>query len=471
MEINYPTQVINARMNLDDALKTYSDKVQFITLRDGTNIEIVSNNQNFRRRPEGSYTDNQLMNYQQENVDEFVEENVFDNIQNFNNMQMPQNNPVQLRGRGQKKGMKKSLRKTILKSINGNENEKQFENGKLKNLRADKPNLNLNDIIQFSENNEFLQCANCHKFFASDEKEEDKNKENNKTTVNDQKIQPQPQPQPQQFPQNQQPKFPSPQQFQPFPQPGHHQQKTNQHQFKPNQHHQKPNQNQYYNMPFMNMNMGFNQMQQFVPQMQHNQKKHHHHQIPHQKQQQNFGFNQNQFMPGRMPMINQQMNQFIGGGFNQAFRAKKKEVTDEMGNEDFDEYDEYNNLNNYNTENIYMYPASAKKYNSNKKMYPMAKKVEQISNRGLTRNLSYGFKKESNQQFGYPNMNVIEYDNANEIEYSEYPSNYYQKNMISNAGRIKKNNNHSVVNVKVTRNGPYQYQEYEEYQDYVDYGM
>ena len=58
---------------------------------------------------------------------------------------------------------------------------------KIKKFKIDKPNLNLNDIIQFFENNEFLQCANCHKFVRSEENEEDKKKENNKTTVNDQK--------------------------------------------------------------------------------------------------------------------------------------------------------------------------------------------------------------------------------------------------------------------------------------------
>ena len=457
MEFNYQTQAINARMNLDEALKAYSDEVQFITLRDGTNIEIISDNQNFRSRPEASYTDNQLENYHQENIDEFVEENVVDNMNSINYQQMSQNSPVQLRGKGKKKVLGKSLRKTVLKSINGDENEKQFVNGKLRNLRADKPNLQLNEIIQFSEHNEYLQCANCHKFFVSEENEEDKNNEKNKTTVNEQQTQPQPQ----QFPQSQQPKFPAPQQFQPFPQPGHHHSKHNQH-----QQHNKNNIN-------MNMNMGFNPMynqpHQFSPQMPQNQKKHQQ-QIPHQKHQKG-GFNQPQFFPGKMPMPNQQMPQFRGGGFNQVFRARKKEANEyEIENDDYGEYEEENNFDNYNTDNTYFYPASAKKYNSNKKIYPMQQKIAQMSNRGLTRNLSYGFKKSSNQQFGYPNMNFAEYGNENEIGYYEYP-NYYQRNVIPNTRRVKKANNHSVVNVKVTRNVPYQYQEYEEYQDYVDYDM
>ena len=37
--------------------------------------------------------------------------------------------------------------------------------------------------------------------------------------------------------------------------------------------------------------------------------------------------------------------------------------------------------------------------------------------------------------------------------------------------RTKKSNNHRMVNVKVTRNIPYQYQEYQDYEDYIDYEM
>ena len=69
-------------------------------------------------------------------------------------------------------------------------------------------------------------------------------------------------------------------------------------------------------------------------------------------------------------MPNQQMNQFRGG-FNQAFRARKKEQNEyELENEEYGEYNKYDDFNNYNTDNNYIYPSSAKKYSSNKKMYP-----------------------------------------------------------------------------------------------------
>ena len=55
MEINYHSQVINARMSLEEALNAYSGEVKFLTLRDGTNIEIISGNQFYRKRPEVSY--------------------------------------------------------------------------------------------------------------------------------------------------------------------------------------------------------------------------------------------------------------------------------------------------------------------------------------------------------------------------------------------------------------------------------
>jgi hypothetical protein len=35
-------------MGLEEALKAYSNEIQVITLRDGTNIEIISNDQYFR---------------------------------------------------------------------------------------------------------------------------------------------------------------------------------------------------------------------------------------------------------------------------------------------------------------------------------------------------------------------------------------------------------------------------------------
>ena len=190
MEYNFDTQYISARMSLEDALKAYSDEIQILTLKDGTNIEIVPSSQFLRSRPvrhertEIGYTDNQLQNVG-EKFDEFIQEDIMENSDNFNYQQMTPNKQGVFRGKGKNKGLGKSLRKTVLKSINGGEKEKVFENGKLKNLKSDKPNSTLNEIIHFSETNDFIQCANCHIFFPPDEEE---NKQTVKTTINDQQI-------------------------------------------------------------------------------------------------------------------------------------------------------------------------------------------------------------------------------------------------------------------------------------------
>ena len=490
MKFTYDTQYINAKMSLEDALKAYSDEIQILTLKDGTNIEIISNNKFLRRRPEKQerremgYIDNQLQNIG-EKYDEFIEEDITENSNNFNYQEKtPTKIPGLLRGKGKKKGLGKSLRKTVLISINGGEKEKIFENGKLKNLKSDKPNLSLNQIIHFSENNDFIQCANCHKFFPPDEEEE--NKQMIKTTINDQKTNHQQQ----QFPPSGQKFSPFPQQPQPYPQSkqnqyqnkkGHHQQGPafpNKKQKLPQKHQQKqfipPNQPKYPTN--MNMNMGFpqkpNQPQGFYQQpfQQPFQQ-----QIPYQNQQKG-GFNQQyQFynqknIHGGFPIPNQQMhNQFRGN--IPILRARKNDINNEYeyeleNGEEID--DDFDNMNTYtNTENNYFYPASAKKYKSGKKMfeiYPKKQKINrEFENRGLTRNLSYGYKKSTMQGFGYADNNPIEYMNINENEYYEYPE--YYKNMIP-TGRTKKTNNHRDVNVKVGRNNPYQYQDYEDYYDY-----
>ena len=200
-------------------------------------------------------------------------------------------------------------------------------------------------------------------------------------------------------------------------------------------------------------------------------------QIPHQKQQKG-GFNQqHQFynqknIHGGFPMPNQQMyNQFRGN--NPILRSRKKETNNEYEYEleNEEEIDDFDNMNTYtNNKNNYFYPASAKKYKSGKKIFEIYPKKQKINRefeiRGLTRNLSYGYKKSSMQTFGYTNNNPIEYMKINKNEYYEYPE--YYKNMIP-TGRTKKANNHRIVNVKMTRNIPYQYQEYQDYEDYCDY--
>lgn len=471
MEITYEPQEINLRMNLEDALKTYSREIQIITLKDGTNIEIISNNNQFRARPktkqkEVGYSDNQLQ-LKEENDNEFDEENFEDNYNQYYYQQITPNKEILLRGKGQNKGLGKSLRKTVLKSIDGKEEEKKFENGKLRNKKSNKKNQNLNTIIQFTENNDFLQCANCHKFFCSEEKEQstqatEKKTENNQTP---QKTPQKPQQMPQQFPQQ---KMPYPQQFQPYPtqsplpkqSPQQFVQNPQQKIIPSNQKkHPSPNMN-----PNMNMNMGFpqkNNMPQgvFPPQMRKGPQN-----APNQQQ---FYQQKNMYAPGFNPQMGYQFR-----GNNQVFRARKRDVNEFELEEDY--YDDNINYNNYTTEENYYYPSSAKKFNSGKiyEEYPTSNQnSHKKANKGLTRNFSYGYgyKKDMshNREFSYADNNQVEYINMNDNEYYEYPK-VKKRNMIP-TGRIKKVNNHRVVNVEIPRNEPYQDQEYENYEEYYDY--
>ena len=127
-------------MNLEQALLKYGNDISYIILRDGTNIEIIDD-------------------YQNDN-DEFVEEKFEDNTYNNYIYKEIDQNGTLLRGRGIKKTSGKPLRKTILKST-------IKEQGNLRNNNNDKK-----AVIKLSESNEYLQCANCFKFFNSKESEE-----------------------------------------------------------------------------------------------------------------------------------------------------------------------------------------------------------------------------------------------------------------------------------------------------------
>ena len=473
MELNYDAQEINARMSLDEALKTYAGEIQILTLRDGTNIEIISDNYNFRSMPrmrEVGYTDNKLGNVE-ENDNVFVEENLVDNFNQYNYQQITPVKQGLLRGKGQKKGLGKSLRKTVLKSIDGKEQEKQFENGILRNLKSNKKKENLNTIISFTENNDFLQCANCNKFFCSEEEPKTQ-----KTTVNEAQNNQKIPTNAQQIPQKPKQNIPYPQQFQPFPQKYPQKPKQNPKQQQKGHYQQGPQfpQNPYQgqNIPHKgqkippNMNMGFPQMpnqQGFPP----------HHspfrgggqqKVPNQQQ-----FYQQKHMYGGFPGFNPQMGQFRGN--NQVFRARKREVNDyEEEYENYGDYDDNIADNNYAIEEVYYYPSSSKKFRSEKKAsgeIPIRKNISHnIENRGLTRNLSFGYKNNiiPRTEFSYDDNNINEYFDMNDNEYYEYP-NYNKRNLIP-TGRTQKFNNHRVVNVKVTRNTPYQYQEYDDNENY-----
>jgi hypothetical protein len=147
-------------MNLEQALLKYGNDISYIILRDGTNIEIIDD-------------------YQNDN-DEFVEEKFEDNTYNNYIYKEIDQNGTLLRGRGIKKTSGKPLRKTILKST-------IKEQGNLRNNNNDKK-----AVIKLSESNEYLQCANCFKFFNSKESEEETesntSNNNNQAQIQNQQI-------------------------------------------------------------------------------------------------------------------------------------------------------------------------------------------------------------------------------------------------------------------------------------------
>ena len=117
-------------MNLEQALLQYGNDINYIILRDGTNIEII---------------------------DEFIEEKFEENNYGYDNYMYKEIDPNgTLRG----KGLKKSLRKTVLKSINNQEKLRSTNSNNIDNNKV---------IIKQTEDNEYLQCANCFRFFNSKE--------------------------------------------------------------------------------------------------------------------------------------------------------------------------------------------------------------------------------------------------------------------------------------------------------------
>jgi len=442
MEDNYSPYVIDTRMPLNEALNAYSGQISYITLKDGTNIEIFQDNQNFRQRPELGYN-NQI----QSGEYEFVEENIIEASPNFNYQQTPMNYQASLRGKGLKKSLGKTLRKTVLKSMTGKEPESNVPSeGKLRFFNPNKGNKSLNDLITFTENNEYIQCANCKKFFISDEKEDE-----NKAQANNQPTQDESQNQNQEIPAQNQPyaqvtpkkndqnkhyqpysghQSHHPQQFQPYqnipqfyPQQGHPSHHQHQNQVMPH------NQKQPPNIP-----MGFPpkpnqyQQQQFYQQQGHHPQKHpqqYYQQIPVPQQNSNpRGMQKGYGAQGSYFSQNSPMSTQFRGQNNYVFRARKKEV------------DRYNSNNdryiNYTTEENYIYPASAKKRGNNKKIVfecPIHKKlIHNTSSNIVNRNLSYGFKKSYSNapEDGYTDNNLTEYMNQNDmgmnnIGYYKYP--------------------------------------------------
>ena len=187
--MNYQSQQVSDRMTLNEALNAYYNDICYVILKDGTNIEIV---------PEMGYIDNQLIYGQNQN--EFVEEKIPSQSNNLNYKQVDQFSQGPLRGRGQnKKKLGRSLRKTVLKSLTGKEKEAKVQSqGKLRNVNA---------LISFTESNDFIQCANCHKFFPSDEDNENEKTDNSSQQAQETPKKGQQQPKQQVIPQPQQ-KYP-----------------------------------------------------------------------------------------------------------------------------------------------------------------------------------------------------------------------------------------------------------------------
>ena len=102
MEENYSPFVINSRMPLNEALNAYSDQISYITLKDGTNIEVFQDNQNFRQRPEMGYN-NQIQSQNYINNKGIIEGNlnIINNNQQINYQnQLPVNNNPNLSQNG-----------------------------------------------------------------------------------------------------------------------------------------------------------------------------------------------------------------------------------------------------------------------------------------------------------------------------------------------------------------------------------
>lgn len=365
--MNYQSQEVSARMGLDEALKAFSGEICYLTLKDGTNIEIIPQNQ-----PEMGYIDNQL--YNQDNFnDEFVEENYEDNY-NYNYEEMEYNNSGVFRGKGQNVNPKKSrLRKTILKSIDGKEKKVEKE----EKLR----NVNEKIIFEHTENNNYLQCANCLKFFLTEENESES--KTNPQTPNKQDVRQQPQQQKQNLPQNQQ-KIPQ-----------------NKQQYPPNQQMgipQRPNQPQQ-KMPGQQTPQKIRQQNyQQMPQQQKG--------VPNQKQ-------KNNVLPGNMRPNQQRIP-------NQVFRARKKESNRYASNNDRyiihkNNYFVDNNIN-YNTDESNYYLSWGKQKKENK-ICPECSSKKKMPHNNSYRNIDVA----KNLQFGYTDDNLYEYM---ENDYYEYPNNY-----------------------------------------------
>ena len=384
--MNYQSQQVSDRMTLNEALNAYYNDICYVILKDGTNIEIV---------PEMGYIDNQLIYGQNQN--EFVEEKIPSQSNNLNYKQVEQFSSGPLRGRGQnKKKLGRSLRKTVLKSLTGKEKEAKVQSqGKLRNVNA---------LISFTESNDFIQCANCHKFFPSDEDNENEKTDNSSQQAQETPKKGQQQPKQQVIPQPQQ-KYPQNPKKGNVPRPNQPQQ-------------------QFYQQIPVQQNRG-----------------------PQQK------------MPPRGGQFGQPMASQFRGQAIPIFRARKKNTSNAQ---------RYNLQNNYykdvnlTSEDNYYYPASSKKQRSLNKVYNGYQMIRELkynksgNNLSVVRNLDFGMNNTPYaQEVSYTDNHLTEYVNPNNVEYYECPY-HNQKNM--NSTEINNWNNQIIPNINAD-----QFQDYEDY--------
>ena len=449
MEMNYEPLLISARMSLEEVLRAYSNEIDIITLKDGTNIEIVEDNQHFRGRGKSgmNYIDNQMFT-KEGNNDDFVEEYIMEDTGNLDFQQIPPNYQGPLRGRGLKKTLGKSLRKTVLKSIDGTEQEANVQTQeKLRFFNKNKVNPSLNDIIQHTEDNEYLQCANCKRFFSKDENEEQNinqasNKQIQNQIQNSQDISPQTQPYQQTTPQ----KIPQTHYNQAYPnQPHHFPQQVYPNQPQPFVQYDHPSQhNTPHNQKQQKIPIGYSQSsgkpQSYIQQVQPTQKyqQQYYQQIPVKReyiQQQYYDQNDSSEgygSQGNYPRTDQPIVFQYQEQNNYLFRAIKKDTN------------RYNSNKNYRVEGNYPYPNSARKQSGkismpreithNKSYGNLINNEKGKGNYGLKRNIS------NELDYGLNNNNLTEYMGMNNIGYYEYPKK--KKNMIPTGNRIRKINNY-----------------------------
>jgi len=390
--MNYQSQQVNDRMTLKEALNAYYNDICYLTLKDGTYIEII---------PEMGYMDNQLDYGQSQN--EFVEEKLPDYSNNFNYKQVEQNSPGPLRGRGHnKKQLGKSLRKTVLKSFSGKDKEAKVQSqGKLRNVNA---------LITFTESNDYIQCENCLKFFPSDE-----DNENEKTDNSSQQAQ-----------------TPTKQQVQETPKKGQQQPK---YQVIPQPLQKYPQNPQKGNVP-----------RPAQPQLQFYQ------QIP---VHQNRG-PQQKMPPGGGHFGQPMSSQFRGQVIPVFRARKKNTSNGQRYNLQNKYYKDVNltSEDNYYYPASSKKQRSLNKAYPGYQMIRELKYNNSGIDSGVVRNLNFGMKNSPyTQEVSYTDNNLTEYVNPNNMEYYECP--YHGKKIMNPTG-MENLNNQRMVNINVNQYEDYE---------------